>query len=184
MKIRVLPTRLDGPIFIEPTVLSDDRGFFFETWRRADYMAHGIDADFMQDNHSRSIAGTIRALHFQASPGQAKLVRVARGAVYDVIVDIRRSSPTFGQWEAFELDDVAHRQLFIPVGFAHGFCALSSVVDFTYKVGSYYLADTERGLAWDDPDLAIPWPADTPLVSERDRNNPRLVEVQSSLPDW
>lgn len=184
MKVRTLPTRLDGPILIEPTVHADDRGFFFETWRRADYSELGIDADFVQDNHSRSTRGTVRALHFQASPGQAKLVRVARGAAYDVVVDIRRSSPTFGQWESFDLDDRRHMQLFIPVGFAHGFCAVSDVVDFVYKVGSYYDPNSEQGIAWDDADLGIAWPAEEPIVSPRDRANPTLADLSGRLPDW
>jgi dTDP-4-dehydrorhamnose 3,5-epimerase len=171
-------------VLIEPLVHADDRGFFLETYRRDDYATIGVDADFVQDNHSRSTAGSIRALHFQASPGQPKLVRVARGAVYDVVVDLRRSSPTFGQWEAFSLDDQRHLQLFIPIGYAHGFCALTDVVDFVYKVGTYYDAGTERGLAWDDPDLAIPWPTLVPLVSERDRHNPRLAQIADTLPDW
>jgi dTDP-4-dehydrorhamnose 3,5-epimerase len=182
--VRRLPARLDGPVLIEPLVHADDRGFFLETYRRDDYATIGVDADFVQDNHSRSTAGSIRALHYQASPGQPKLVRVARGAVYDMVVDLRRSSPTFGQWEAFSLDDRRHLQLFIPIGFAHGFCALTDVVDFVYKVGSYYDAATERGLAWDDPDLAIPWPTRAPLVSERDRHNPRLAQIAHTLPDW
>lgn len=184
MTVRRLPVRLDGPVLIEPQVHGDDRGFFLETYRREDYAAIGVEADFVQDNHSRSTAGSIRALHFQASPGQPKLVRVARGAAFDVVVDLRRSSPTFGQWEAFSLDDQRHLQLFVPIGFAHGFCAQTDFVDFVYKVGSYYDAATERGLAWDDPDLAIPWPTGAPLVSDRDRHNPRLAEIVATLPDW
>ncbi len=182
--MRTHPTRLSGPVLIEPTVHADDRGFFFESWRRADYARLGIDVEFVQDNHSRSTQGTVRALHFQTSPGQPKLVRVARGKAYDVIVDIRRSSPTFGEWEPFDLDDRRHLQLYIPVGFAHGFCAVSDVVDFVYKVGSYYDAGTEQGIAWDDPDLGIAWPADDPIVSPRDRANPRLAELIRRLPDW
>jgi dTDP-4-dehydrorhamnose 3,5-epimerase len=184
MNLRILSTRLRGPILVEPTVHGDDRGFFFETWRREDYRAIGVDAEFVQDNHSRSSRGTLRALHFQSAPGQPKLVRVARGAAYDVVVDIRRSSSTFGEWEAFELDDERHLQLFIPIGFAHGFCARSDIVDFVYKVGSYYEPTTEQGIAWDDPDLGIKWPADHPIVSQRDQANPRLVELRDRLPDW
>ena len=136
----------------------------------------------MQDNHSRSVRGTVRALHFQAEPGQAKLVRAARGKVYDVAVDLRRASPTFGEFEAFELSDENHLQLFVPVGFAHGFCALSEVADVIYKVSAYFDPATEHGIAWDDPDIAIPWPVAEPLVSERDRGNPRLAEIADSLP--
>ena len=180
--MRVLSTRLDGPRLIEPRVLADGRGFFFESFRQDRYRAAGIDAEFVQDNHSRSVRGTIRALHFQIDPGQPKLVRVARGRAWDVVVDIRRNSPNFGEWEAFELDDERNLQLYIPIGFAHGFCALSDVVDFVYKVGSYYDPATERGIAWDDPRLGIAWPTDRPIVSERDRHNPTLAQVTDQLP--
>jgi dTDP-4-dehydrorhamnose 3,5-epimerase len=182
--MRILPTRLAGLILIEPQVFGDGRGFLFESFRREPYRAAGIDVDFVQDNHSRSVGGTIRALHFQADPGQPKLVRVARGRALDVALDIRRSSPTFGEWESFELDDERNLQLFVPIGFAHGFCALSEVADFVYKIGSYYDPATERGIAWDDPDLAIPWPTEQPIVSERDRNNPTLAQIRDELPAW
>lgn len=182
--MNVSRTRLAGPIVIEPRVFADQRGFFLETYRAADYAALGITTNFVQDNHSRSTRGSIRAFHFQADPGQAKLVCVARGRAWDVVVDIRRSSPTFGEWESFELDDERHLQLYIPVGFAHGFCALTEVVDFIYKVGSYYDPATERGIAWDDPALAIPWPVDEPMVSSRDRSNPTLAQIKANLPDW
>lgn len=182
--MKVLPTRLSGPILVEPPVFADGRGFFFESYRREAYRQIGIDADFVQDNHSRSVRGTIRALHFQAHPGQPKLVRVARGKAWDVVVDVRRSSSTFGEWEAVELDDTRNLQLFIPIGFAHGFCALSDVVDLVYKVGSYYDPPNERGIAWDDPALAIPWPSDAPTVSGRDRQNPTLAQIAAELPDW
>jgi dTDP-4-dehydrorhamnose 3,5-epimerase len=177
-------TRLAGPILIEPRVIADERGFFFESYRRDLYHAAGIDADFVQENHSRSAGGTIRAIHFQADPGQAKLITVARGRAWDVVVDIRRSSPTFGEWESFDLDDERNLQLYVPIGFAHGFCALSEAVDLFYKVGSYYDPTTERGIAWDDPDLRIPWPIDEPIVSERDRHHPTLAEIAEELPPW
>jgi dTDP-4-dehydrorhamnose 3,5-epimerase len=182
--MRVLNTRLTGPILVEPRVFADGRGFFLESYRREAFREIGIDADFVQDNHSRSVRGTIRALHFQAHPGQPKLVRVARGSAWDVVVDLRRSSPTFGEWEAVELDDARNLQLYVPIGFAHGFCALSDVVDLVYKVGSYYDAATERGIAWDDSALAIPWPSDSATVSERDRQNPTFAEITPELPDW
>jgi len=182
--ISTLPTRLDGPILIEPRVVADDRGFFLETYRREPYRDAGVLGDLVQDNHSRSTRGTIRALHFQTEPGQPKLVRVARGRVFDVVVDLRRSSPTFGEWESFELDDVRHLQLYVPIGFAHGFCVVSDVADFVYKVGSYYDPGTERGIAWDDLDLGIPWPAPDPVVSERDRHNPTLAAAAADLPAW
>jgi dTDP-4-dehydrorhamnose 3,5-epimerase len=165
-------------------VHSDARGFFVETYHRDRYRSMGVDAEFVQDNHSRSTRGTLRGLHYQATPGQAKLVRVVRGRVWDVAVDLRRSSPTFGQWEAFELDDVDHLQLYIPIGFAHGYVALSDEVDFVYKVGSYYDPTQERGVAWDDQEIGVAWPVAEPLVSERDRSNPTLREAMASLPDW
>jgi dTDP-4-dehydrorhamnose 3,5-epimerase len=182
MGIRRLQTRLDGLVLIEPAVHPDSRGFFLETFRRDQYSEVGIDAEFVQDNHSRSQQGSIRAFHFQIAPGQAKLVRAARGAVYDVAVDLRRDSPTYGQHEAFELTDSNHRQLFVPIGFAHGFCVLSEVADVTYKVSSYYDAQTERGIAFDDPDLGVEWPVSDPIVSDRDRTNPRLTEIVAELP--
>jgi dTDP-4-dehydrorhamnose 3,5-epimerase len=169
-------------VLLQPKVITDDRGFFFETYRRSEYAELGIDVEFVQDNHSRSVRGTIRALHFQLEPGQAKLIRVARGSIYDVAVDLRRDSPTYGQYEAFELSDENALQIFIPVGFAHGFCVTSEVADVAYKVSSYYHQPTERGIAWDDPDIGIPWPAQEALVSDRDRTNPRLADIASELP--
>jgi dTDP-4-dehydrorhamnose 3,5-epimerase len=180
--LRRLETRLEGPILIEPVAHADDRGFFLETYRRDAYRDAGIDAEFVQDNHSRSLYGTVRAFHFQIQPGQAKLVRAARGSVFDVVVDLRRASATYGEHEAFELSDENNLQLFVPVGFAHGFCVLSDTADVTYKVSSYYDPATERGIAFDDPQLGVEWPVDEPLVSERDRSNPRLSEIAVELP--
>jgi dTDP-4-dehydrorhamnose 3,5-epimerase len=177
-----METRLEGLVLIEPNVYPDSRGFFLETFRRDEYRAMGIDAEFVQDNHSRSQRGSIRAFHFQLEPGQAKLIRAVRGAVYDVAVDLRRDSPTYGQHEAFELTDANHRQLFVPVGFGHGFCVLSDEADVTYKVSSYYDPATERGIAFDDPDLGVEWPVSDPIVSDRDRSNPRLSEMTEELP--
>jgi len=182
MKVR--PTRLSGLLVIEPRVFADGRGFFLESFRRDPYREAGIEADFVQDNHSRSMLGTIRGFHFQADPGQPKLVRVARGRAWVVALDIRHSSPTFGQWESFELDDEHNLQLYVPIGFAHAFCAVSDVVDFVYKVGSYYDGATERGIAWDDPTLGITWPVDKPIVSDRDRHNPTLAQISDQLPAW
>jgi dTDP-4-dehydrorhamnose 3,5-epimerase len=181
VRFQRLPTRLDGPILLQPRVHGDDRGFFVETFLRDEYRNAGIDVEFVQDNHSRSGRGTLRGLHFQRSPGQAKLVRAARGSIWDVVVDIRPGSPTVGQYEAFELDDVDHRQLFVPIGFAHGFCVLSDVADVTYKVSSLYDAAEERGLAWDDPAIGIEWPVGAPILSDRDRANPSLDDVLSDL---
>lgn len=172
--MNILPTRLTGPLLIEPRVFADERGFFLETYSLTPYREVGVDVEFVQDNHSRSVRNTIRGLHFQTGAGQAKLVRAARGRVWDVVVDIRRESPTFGDWEAFELDDIAHHQVFVPVGFAHGFCVTSEVADVCYRVSAPYDPALERGVAWDDPEIGIPWPAEIPLLSERDRQNPTI----------
>jgi dTDP-4-dehydrorhamnose 3,5-epimerase len=181
--MRRLPTRLDGPVLLAPAVHGDERGYFMETWRADAWAAHGVPTAFVQDNHSRSRRGTLRGIHFQTQPGQGKLVRVARGRVLDVVVDLRRGSPTFGEWEAFELDDEACHQLYVPVGFGHGFCVLSERADFVYKCTAYYDAATESGFRFDDPDVGIRWPRDVELLcSERDRNAPRLAEIAASLP--
>jgi dTDP-4-dehydrorhamnose 3,5-epimerase len=182
MAFERIDTKIDGLVLVQPKVISDDRGFFFETYRRNEYAALGIDVEFVQDNHSRSVRGTIRALHFQLRPGQAKLIRCARGSVYDVAVDLRKESPTYGQHEAFVLSDKNAQQVFIPVGFAHGFCVTSEEADVAYKVSSYYEGQTERGVAWDDPAIGVQWPVDEPLVSDRDRANPRLEEIADELP--
>ena len=181
-RFRRLETGIEGLVLIEPHVIRDDRGLFFETFRADDYAELGVDVEFVQDNHSRSVRGTVRALHFQLAPGQAKLVRAARGEIWDVAVDLRRESPTFGQYEAFELSDANARQIFVPVGFAHGFCVTSETADVTYKVSSYYDGATERGIAFDDAAIGIRWPVEEPLVSERDRTNPRLEEIAAELP--
>ena len=173
-----LPTRLDGLVLLAPTVHGDERGFFMETYREDAWGRHGIPSAFVQDNHSRSRRGTLRGIHFQTHPGQGKLVRVARGRVLDVAVDLRRGSPTFGEWESFELDDVRGRQLWIPVGFGHGFCVLSEEADFVYKCTNYYDAATESGISFADPDVGIEWPRAVELLySERDRDAPRLAEI-------
>jgi len=177
-----LPTKLDGLVLLEPAVHGDERGFLLESFSAKAWGEAGVDVEFVQDNHSRSGAGILRGLHFQTSPGQAKLVRCVRGRIWDVAVDLRRGSPTYGQWEGYDLDDVAHHQLFVPVGFAHGFCVLSEVADVHYKVSSYYDPETEAGIAWDDPDVGVEWPVDEPQVSDRDRNAPRLAEVAAELP--
>lgn len=175
--MKQLQTTLSGLVLIEPSAHQDERGFFLETFHADRYRSLGVAAEFVQDNHSRSTGGVIRGLHYQEAPGQAKLVRVARGRIFDVAVDIRPDSETFGRHEPFILDDVSHRQLYIPVGFAHGFATLSDVTDVVYKVSSYYDAETERGIAWDDPELNIEWPIRNATVSERDRRNPRLRDV-------
>ena len=177
-----LPTRLDGLVLLEPSKFGDERGFFMETFRADAWAAEGVPNEFVQDNHSRSRRGTIRGIHFQTHPGQAKLVRCARGAVLDVVVDLRRGSPTFGQWESFVLDDESAHQLFVPIGFGHGFCVTSEVADFVYKVTSYYDAETEFGFRFDDPEVGIEWPDVELLYSERDRTAPRLAEIADDLP--
>ncbi|MGI8921889.1 MAG: dTDP-4-dehydrorhamnose 3,5-epimerase [Solirubrobacteraceae bacterium] len=181
--MRRRPTELAGLVLLEPDVHGDERGFFAETFRCDAWAAEGVDVTFVQDNHSRSRRGTLRGLHFQTEPGQAKLMRCARGEVLDVAVDLRRGSPTFGCSETVVLDDREMRQLFVPVGFAHGFCVLSEWADVTYKCSSYYEPATERGIAYDDSDLGIAWPAELDLVvSDRDRSAPRLRDVVDELP--
>jgi dTDP-4-dehydrorhamnose 3,5-epimerase len=178
----VLPTKLDGVVLLAPVVHGDERGFMFESFRSDAWAAAGIDCEFVQHNHSRSRQGTLRAIHFQTAPGQAKLVRCARGAVFDVAVDLRRDSPTFGEWEGYELSDENHHQLFVPIGFGHGFAVLSEEADFTYLVSSYYDPATEAGIRWDDPEIGIEWPVEEPLLSGRDKSAPTLAEIADSLP--
>jgi dTDP-4-dehydrorhamnose 3,5-epimerase len=176
-------TRLDGPIVVDPVVHGDDRGFFHESYRRAVFADLGISEEFVQDNHSRSRRGVVRGMHFQVGAGMAKLVRCGRGAIVDVLVDLRVGSPTFGEWEAFELDDEHLRQLYCPIGFAHGFCVLSESADVMYKCSSYYDERIERGIRYDDPDVAIRWPDGLELVpSERDATAPLLRDIAQELP--
>ncbi len=175
-------SRLDGLVLLTPAKHGDERGFFMETFRADAWAAQGVPTEFVQDNHSRSRKGTVRGMHFQTSPGQGKLVRVARGRVLDVVVDIRRASPTFGRWDAVELDDERGQQLWIPVGFAHGFCVLSDVADFVYKVTNYFDPATESGFSFADPDVGIQWPEIELMYSQRDRDAPRLAEIADSLP--
>jgi dTDP-4-dehydrorhamnose 3,5-epimerase len=178
---RQLQTKLEGVVLLEPEVHGDARGFMVETYRRDAWAELGVGVEFVQHNHSRSSKGTLRGLHFQTEPGQAKLVRCPRGRIFDVAVDLRRDSPTFGQWEGHELDDELHRQLFVPAGFGHGFAVLSDEADVAYLLSSLYDPATESGIAWDDPDVAVGWPVEAPLLSERDKAAPRLAEVQDSL---
>lgn len=182
--IRIIPTELAGLVRIAPEVHGDERGFFVETFRSDQLAELGVREAFVQDNHARSAHGTLRGLHFQIGVGQGKLVRAARGAILDVVVDIRRSSPTFGRHEAVELDDVGHHQVYVPVGFAHGYVVLSDAADVCYKVTSYYDPAAERGIAWDDPALAIAWPVAEPILSARDRGLPRLRDIEAELSNW
>jgi dTDP-4-dehydrorhamnose 3,5-epimerase len=178
---RRLDTRLDGLVLLEPAVHGDDRGFLVETFRESDWRDLGVDTAFVQQNSSRSVRGTLRGIHFQTRPGQAKLVRCSRGEIFDVAVDLRHGSPTFGQWEGYRLDDQLHRQLYLPVGFGHGFCVLSEEADVSYQLSSYFDPETEDGIAWDDPEVGIEWPVEQPLLSDRDRSAPRLAEAAGSL---
>lgn len=179
---RRLDTSIEGLVLLEPDVHGDDRGFLVETFGTNAWREAGADIEFVQDNASRSSRGTLRGIHFQTDPGQAKLVRCVRGRIWDVAVDLRRESPTFGRWEGHELDDERHRQLFVPVGFGHGFCVLSETADVAYKLSSYYDPATEAAVAWDDPDVGIEWPVAEPLLSDRDRAAPRLAQIAASLP--
>ncbi|MGH2957579.1 MAG: dTDP-4-dehydrorhamnose 3,5-epimerase [Solirubrobacterales bacterium] len=178
MSFRRLPTEIDEVALIEPTVFRDERGFLVESFREGEMPELGIGVDFVQDNHSRSRGPVLRGIHMQR--GQAKLVRCPRGRIWDVAVDLRPDSPTYGRWEGHELDDELHRQLFIPEGFGHGFCLLSAEADVLYRLSSYYDPELESGVAWDDPELAIEWPISNPVLSERDRNAPRLAELSRS----
>jgi dTDP-4-dehydrorhamnose 3,5-epimerase len=184
--VRILPTRLAGLVVIEPISYRDERGFFCETYRAEWHAEAGIPAEerFVQDNHSRSGHGVVRGMHFQVGSGMAKLVRCSRGCILDVAVDLRRGSPTYSEWEAVELDEQSLRELYVPVGFAHGFCVLSEQADVLYKQTAYHDPALERGIAWNDPDLGIEWrlPAGELIVSERDAAAPRLSEIAGELP--
>lgn len=177
--MQVTATEIPDVLIIEPTVHVDPRGFFMETWHADRYAAAGLECSFVQDNHSRSVRGTLRGLHYQLDRPQGKLVQVAVGAIFDVAVDLRRSSATFGRWVGQELSDANHRQLWVPPGFAHGFYVLSDVADVLYKCTEPYLAQLDRTLRWDDPTLAIAWPLDgwRPLLSARDATAPGLREA-------
>jgi dTDP-4-dehydrorhamnose 3,5-epimerase len=179
--MRRLETKLEGPILIEPAVHGDPRGFFSESYRKNVYAELGVLDDFVQDNHSRSSRGVVRGMHFQA--GMAKLVGCPHGAILDVLVDLRRGSPSFGRWESFELNDENLHQLYCPMGFAHGFCVTAESADMTYKCSTYYEPSLEGGIRYDDPDVGIGWPEGLDLLpSERDASAPLLREVEPELP--
>jgi dTDP-4-dehydrorhamnose 3,5-epimerase len=167
--MEVIDLKLPGLKLLKPRVFADSRGFFLESYREERYRAAGIDCGFVQDNHSRSAKGTLRGLHYQSQPGQAKLIRVGLGKIFDVAVDIRPGSPTFGQWQGVYLDSDEHHQLFVPVGFAHGFCVVSDSADVLYKASNNYDPTTECTLAWNDPDVAVAWPCSEPILSARDQ---------------
>lgn len=184
MGLNVIRTPLEGVLILEPQVFGDARGFFMESYNRRDFAAAaGVDADFVQDNHSRSRRGVLRGLHYQIRQPQGKLVRVVRGAVFDVAVDMRRSSPTFGRWTGVELSEDNQRQFWIPPGFAHGFLVLSESCDFLYKASDWYAPEHERSVAWDDPAIGIAWPLEAaggaPLLSDKDRAAPRLAQAET-----
>ncbi|HPE05379.1 MAG TPA: dTDP-4-dehydrorhamnose 3,5-epimerase [Thauera sp.] len=176
--MNVVETALPGVLIIEPKAFGDHRGFFLETFQVERYREAGITLPFVQDNHSRSQRGVLRGLHFQKTRPQGKLVSVSRGAVYDVAVDIDPASATYGQFVGVELNDDNHRQLWIPPGYAHGFCVLSEVADFQYKCTDFYFPADEGGLLWNDPDVGIPWPITEPQLSAKDANNPRLRDLK------
>jgi dTDP-4-dehydrorhamnose 3,5-epimerase len=179
--MKFIPTRLPEVSCVEPTVFGDDRGFFMETWQSASFAAAGVAADFVQDNHSQSRMGTLRGLHYQLDHPQGKLVRCVVGTVFDVAVDIRRGSPTFGQWVGQELSAKNRRQLWVPAGFAHGFLVLTDLADIIYKCTDYYDPASERILAWDDPDVGIHWPIPPRVeifLSAKDRGGVRLRDAE------
>ena len=182
MSLNVIRTPLEGVLILEPKVFGDARGFFLESYNRRDFAAAtGVDVDFVQDNHSRSRRGVLRGLHYQIKQPQGKLVRVVRGAVFDVAVDIRRSSPTFGRWTGAELSEENQRQFWIPPGFAHGFLVLTDTADFLYKATDWYAPEHERGIAWNDPAIGVEWPLDAigePLLSDKDRAAPLLAQAE------
>ena len=179
-----MPTAIPEVVRVEPDVHRDARGFFVETWRENRWREGGIAGPFVQDNHSRSRGGTVRGLHAQGRRPQGKLVRVVRGEIWDVAVDVRRGSPSFGRWVAETLSAENFAQLWIPPGFAHGFAVLSDEAEFVYKCTDYYDPDDELRIAWNDPVLAIPWPVAEPLLSEADRYAPTLAEVEPLLPRY
>jgi dTDP-4-dehydrorhamnose 3,5-epimerase len=174
--LNAIPTFLPGVILVQPKVYSDSRGFFLETYSNDKYEDIGIRDTFVQDNHSFSTKGTLRGLHFQVGDGQAKLIRVTRGEVFDVAVDIRQKSPTFGKWIGIHLSEKNHKQIYIPVGFAHGFCVLSDTAEVQYKCSSKYSPEKEQGIMWNDPDIGVLWPIKKPVLSLRDKGNPSFKE--------
>ena len=177
-----IETEIPDLVLLETNAHGDARGFLVETFREDAWREHGVDVEFVQENQSRSSGGILRGLHFQLRPGQAKLVRCARGNIWDVAVDLRRNSPTYRRWEGVELSDQNHRQLFVPAGFAHGFCTLSPEADVAYKLSSYYDPETEAGVRWDDPEIGIEWPIQNPILSDRDKLAPTLAEIADELP--
>jgi dTDP-4-dehydrorhamnose 3,5-epimerase len=183
--MRRITTAIDGVVIFEPRVFADNRGYFMETFHRERYVENGVGVEFEQDNLSVSCKGTLRGLHFQHPQAQAKLVQVLQGEVFDVAIDIRRGSPTFGRAVVVTLSETNHRQLFIPEGFAHGFCVTSDSALFAYKCSRPYAPECEGGILWCDPDLAVPWPIAAPLLSAKDQGYPRLADIPADrLPTY
>jgi dTDP-4-dehydrorhamnose 3,5-epimerase len=177
--MNVVETRLPGVLLLEPEVFSDARGFVLESWNRKMFAGLDLDADFVQDTHSRSVRGVLRGLHYQLDAPQGKLVRVVSGVVFDVAVDLRRSSPHFGQWTGSELSADNRRMIWIPPGFAHGFLVLSDSADFLYKTTTYYAPQWDRGIRWDDPQIGVAWPLEgTPVLSAKDQVQPLLKDAE------
>jgi dTDP-4-dehydrorhamnose 3,5-epimerase len=175
--VKVTPTALPEVLLIEPRIFPDSRGHFFETWVGPRYQEAEIAVPFVQDNFSRSTRDTLRGLHFQEPKGQGKLITILSGKIYDVAVDVRYDSPRYRKWIGIELDGDNPQQLWIPPGFAHGFCVLSAHADFMYKCTDFYAPETERSIRWNDPELAIDWPIDAPLLSEKDAAAPLLTDA-------
>lgn len=182
--MKITPTLLPEVLLIEPTVYGDSRGYFFESWHAKTYAANGLEVSFVQDNQSRSGKGVLRGLHYQLQQPQGKLVSVLSGTVFDVAVDVRRGSPTFKQWVGIKLSADNHKQLYIPPGFAHGFCVLSSSADFFYKCTDYYAPEHEYGIAYSDPDIGISWPDMELNISEKDAGNSMLSDMLDYLPEY
>jgi len=182
--MRVVATKLAGVLVIEPDVHADSRGFFLETYHAERYRAAGIQLPFVQDNHSRSVARTLRGLHLQLRRPQGKLIRVVDGEIFDIAVDVRRGSPTFGQWVSTNLSSENFRQCYVPPGFAHGFCVVSPIAQVEYKCTDLYDRASEIGIAWNDPALGIDWPVSEPLLSERDRGHQTVAALMPMLPVW
>ena len=180
--MQFIETALKGVMMIEPDVFEDDRGYFLETYHAKKYAAHGIAGPFVQDNRSHSVRGILRGLHFQLQRPQGKLVMAIQGRIFDVAVDIRQGSPTFGKWVGMELSAENKRQLYVPAGFAHGFCVLSDTADVLYKCTDFYDPQDERGIIWNDPAIAIAWPIAELVLSQKDRAYKRLAEMGNELP--
>ena len=181
--MKVIKTSLPGVLVIEPDVHQDERGFFLESYQEARYKLEGVDVSFVQDNHSKSVKNTLRGLHAQIKQPQAKLIRVLNGNIWDVAVDVRKGSPTFGKWFGEELSCQNYKQIYIPAGFVHGFAVLSETAEVEYKCSDLYAAGDQLTVRWDDPDLNIPWPIKDPILSAKDAEAKTLKEVDALLPD-